>query len=140
METRDKAIRLHVPSVPRPGSIRATLAGVMLYRAYVYQPPEAGRGYRQPYPQGVQFRFDETPVARLHYVRAGLGSPVVLVSPGAAWVVAWKHQFRALCENYTVYVVDLPGQGCPELRDPDDFPWDLARMTGALGASWTPCM
>ena len=148
METRDKAIGPDARSLLRPGRFRAwrravlvalaailaALAGVVLYGAYVYQPPEAGRGYRQPYLEEVRSRFVETPVARFHYVQAGPGSPVVLVSPGAAWVVAWRHQLRVLSENHTVYVVDLPGQGYTELKDSDDFPWNLAGMTGALGS------
>lgn len=32
----------------------AVLAGRVLYGAYGYQPPEAGRGYRSPYLQEVQ--------------------------------------------------------------------------------------
>lgn len=153
METRDKAIGPDARSLLRPGRFRAwrravlvalaailaTLVGAVLYGAYVYQPLEAGRGYRQPYLEEVRSRFVETPVARFRYVRAGSGSPVVLVSPGAAWVVAWKHQLRALSENHTVYVVDLPGQGYTKLKDPDDFRWNLAGMTELWGASWTPC-
>lgn len=115
-------------------AILAVMVGLVLYGAYVYQPPEAGRGYDQPYLQEVQSRFVDTPVARFHYVQAGSGPPVVLVSPGAAWLVAWRHQLEALSENHTVYVVDLPGQGYTELKDPDDFRWDLAGMTGALGS------
>jgi hypothetical protein len=70
------------------------LIGGVLYGAYGYQPPEAGRGYDPPYLQQVRSRFVETPVARFHYVHAGEGSPVILVSPGSTWVVAWKHQLR----------------------------------------------
>ncbi len=95
------------------------LIGGALYGAYVYQPPEAGRGYDPPYLQQVDSRFVETPVARFHYVHAGEGSPVILVSPGSAWVVAWKHQLPALAEHHSVYVVDLPGQGYTELKDPN---------------------
>ena len=151
METRKKKVAGRgAGSVSGPGRLRglrgwrrallvtlaaglAILAGVVLYAAYVYQPPEAGRGYEQPYLEEVESRFVDTPVARFHYVQAGEGPPVVLVSPGAAWVVAWKHQLSALSEHHTVYVVDLPGQGYTELKDPDSFRWDLAGMTGALG-------
>jgi pimeloyl-ACP methyl ester carboxylesterase len=111
----------------------ALLIGGVLYGAYGYQPPEAGRGYEPPYLQQVDSRFIETPVARFHYVHAGEGSPVILVSPGSAWVVVWKHQLPALAEHHSVYVVDLPGQGYTELKDPN-FRWDLTGMTGALGS------
>ncbi len=111
----------------------AVLAGGVLYGAYGYQPPEAGRGYQSPYLQEVQSRFVETPVARFHYVRAGSGPPVILLSPGTAWAIAWRNQLEELAEEHTVYVVDLPGQGYTELNDPD-FQWDLAGMTEALGS------
>jgi pimeloyl-ACP methyl ester carboxylesterase len=147
---RRKTVTITEPyasSVPRFGRLRrwqrialtlvvaliALLIGGVLYGAYGYQPPEAGRGYDPPYLQQVDSRFVETPVARFHYVHAGEGSPVILVSPGSAWVVAWKHQFSALAEHHSVYVVDLPGQGYTELKDPN-FRWDLTGMTGALGS------
>ena len=115
----------YASSVPRFGRLRrwqrvalalfvtliTLLMGDVLYGAYGYQPPEAGRGYDSPYLQQVGSRFVETPVARFHYVHAGEGSPVILVSPGSASVVAWKHQLPALAEHHSVYVVDLPGQG-----------------------------
>lgn len=147
MKTQEKAVGKGATSVT-PGRRRrwrrtalVTLATILagtvaavLYGAYVYQPSEAGRGYKQPYLEEVSSRFVETPVARFHYVRAGSGPPVVLVSPGAAWLVAWRHQLEALSEDHTVYVVDLPGQGYTELKDPADFRWNLAGMTAALGS------
>jgi hypothetical protein len=51
----------------------ALLIGGVLYGAYAYQPPEAGRGYDPPYLQQVDSRFVETPVARFHYVHDGGG-------------------------------------------------------------------
>jgi hypothetical protein len=94
----------------------ALLIGGVPYGAYGYQPPEAGRAYDSPYLQQVGSQFVETPVARFHYVHAGKGSPVILVSPGSASVIAWKHQLPVLAEHHSVYVVDLPGQGYTELR------------------------
>ncbi len=111
----------------------ALLIGGVLYGAYGYQPPEARGGYDPPYLRQVDSRRVETPVARFHYVHAGEGSPVILVSPGSAWVVAWKHQLPALAGHHSVYVADLPGQGYAELKYPD-FRWDLTGMTGALGS------
>jgi pyruvate dehydrogenase E2 component (dihydrolipoamide acetyltransferase)/4,5:9,10-diseco-3-hydroxy-5,9,17-trioxoandrosta-1(10),2-diene-4-oate hydrolase len=109
------------------------LIGGVLYGAYGYQPPEVGRGYDSPYLQQVGSRFVETPVARFHYVHAGEGSPVILVSPESASVVAWKHQLSALTEHHSVYVLELPGQGYTELKDPN-LRWDLTGMTRALGS------
>src|SRR5918997_3437721 len=82
----------------------ALLIGGVLYGAYGYEPPEAGRGYDPPFLQQVDSRFVETPVARFHYVHVGEGSPVILVSPGSAWAVAWRYQLSALAEHHSVYV------------------------------------
>lgn len=107
------------------------LTGGALYGAYGYQPAEPEPDYRSPFLAAYPSRFVETPVARFHYVQAGAGSPVVLVSPGAAWAFAWQRQLPSLAANHTVYVVDLPGQGYTQLKDPD-FGWDLLAMTSAL--------
>lgn len=104
-----------------------------LYGAYGYEPAEAGRNHRPAYLEGVPSRFADTPTARFHYVRSGEGPPVVLVSPGSAWVIAWRHQLDALSEHHTVYVVDLPGQGYTELEDPN-FGWNLRTISGSLGS------
>lgn len=122
--------------VTEPAALAAALmalTGGVLYGAYGYQPAEAGRGYQSPYLQQAPSRFVDTPVARFHYLHAGEGSPVILISPGSASVVAWQHQLPALAAHHAVYVVDLPGQGYTELKD-RDFRWDLAAMTGALGS------
>jgi hypothetical protein len=66
-------------------TVLALLAGAVLYGAYGYLPAEAGRGYQPHYNHTVASRFVDTPVARFHYLHAGNGSPVVLLSPGAAW-------------------------------------------------------
>jgi pimeloyl-ACP methyl ester carboxylesterase len=104
----------------------------VLYGAYGYLPAEAGRGYQPHYTHTVASRFVDTPVARFHYLHAGSGSPVVLLSPGAAWVIGWKEQLPVLARDHSVYVVDLPGQGYTQLHD-RHFDWDLAAMTGAIG-------
>jgi pimeloyl-ACP methyl ester carboxylesterase len=113
-------------------TVTALLAGAVLYGAYGYLPAEAGRGYQPHYTQTVASRFVDTPVARFHYVHAGSGSPVVLLSPGSAWVVGWKEQLPVLAREHSVYVVDLPGQGYTQLHD-RRFGWNLAAMTAAIG-------
>jgi hypothetical protein len=96
------------PSSPRPQrprrwrrrltaalvAVTALLVGSVLYGAYGYLPAEAGRGYQPHYTQQVASRFVDTPIARFHYVHAGSGSPVVLLSPGSAWVVGWRSSCR----------------------------------------------
>lgn len=102
------------------------LMAALLYGAYGYAPSE------QPYPSTVASQYVRTPVARFHYLRQGTGSPVVLLSPGSAWAIAWRDQLTALAGRHTVYVVDLPGQGLTELHD-RDFAFDLDSMTRAVG-------
>jgi pimeloyl-ACP methyl ester carboxylesterase len=113
-------------------AVVALLTGVVLYGAYGYLPAEAGRGHQPHYTRAVPSRFVDTPLARFHYVHAGSGSPVILLSPGSAWVVAWKEQLPVLARHHSVYVVDLPGQGYTRLHD-RDFHWNLAGMTAAIG-------
>lgn len=108
------------------------LAAALIFGAYVWQPPESGRDHRSPFLAGAGSRWVDTPLARFHYVRAGEGSPVVLLPPGGTSVVGWRDQFAALSRHHTVYVVDLPGQGYTELRDPD-FRYDVDAMAGAVG-------
>jgi pimeloyl-ACP methyl ester carboxylesterase len=114
-------------------AVFAALFAAVLCGAYGYLPAEEGRSFRSPYLQAVGSRFVDTPVARFHYVQAGSGSPVVLLSPGAAPVIGWKEQFRVLAQRHTVFVVDLPGQGYTQLKD-RDFRWDLNAMTKAVGS------
>jgi hypothetical protein len=75
----------------------------VLYGAYVYRPAEA-RDYRPPAEWTAASRYVDTPLARFHYVQQGSGSPVVLLSPGAAWTFAWKEQIPVLAKGHTVYV------------------------------------
>ncbi|MGR4880244.1 alpha/beta fold hydrolase [Streptomyces sp. LARHCF249] len=108
-----------------PLAVVALLAGT----AYGYQPAER-HGYTAP----ADSRWVQTPVARFHYTQQGsAGSPLVLLSPGASWTFAWREQAAALSRTHTVFVVDLPGQGFTELRDPD-LTWDLDGMTKAIGS------
>jgi pimeloyl-ACP methyl ester carboxylesterase len=109
----------------------ALLVAGVLFGAYGWQPPEAGRDFRSPYLSSVGSRYVETSLARFHYIRAGSGSPVVLLSPGGTSVIGWRDQFAALSRDHTVYVVDLPGQGYTQLHD-RDFRFDVPAMTGAV--------
>ncbi|WP_350274793.1 alpha/beta hydrolase [Kribbella sp. HUAS MG21] len=114
-------------------AVLALVVGVALFGAYGWQPSEAGRDFRSPYLAAVGSRYVDTSVARFHYIRGGSGSPVVLLSPGGTSVVGWREQFAALSREHTVYVVDLPGQGYTQLKDPD-FRYDLDAMTTAVRA------
>ncbi|MFF0342205.1 alpha/beta fold hydrolase [Kribbella sp. NPDC004875] len=109
--------------------VTAPVVGVVALSliAYVYQPTE----HASP-AATADDRYVDTPLARVHYLQRGTGSPVVLLSPGAAPASAWNTEFTALAQNHTVYVVDLPGQGETRLHD-ERFTFDLNGMTDALG-------
>jgi 4,5:9,10-diseco-3-hydroxy-5,9,17-trioxoandrosta-1(10),2-diene-4-oate hydrolase len=105
------------------------VVGVVLVSllAYGYQPTA------QPSPgPSKDSRYVETPVARFHYLQRGIGSPVVLLSPGASPAAAWQPELAALSKTHAVYVVDLPGQGETRLHG-TGFAFDLDAMVGALG-------
>ncbi|MEV4166713.1 alpha/beta fold hydrolase [Nonomuraea dietziae] len=111
----------------------AVLVAVMLFGAYGWQPTEDGRAFRSPYLAQVGSRYVDTAVARFHYIQAGSGAPLILLSPGGTSVIGWKDQLTVLARDHTVYVVDLPGQGYTQLKD-DSFAFDLDAMVSAVGA------
>lgn len=124
-------------SVPRRIALGSpvALAGVVLYAAYAWTP--AAQAYEPAdsvLMKGVESRYLDTDLARFHYTKQGEGPPVVLLSPGTAWVVAWQPQAEKLAADHTVYVVDMPGQGFTDLKGAhrDDFAYDLPAMTGAV--------
>lgn len=95
--------------------------------AYVYQPTEQARPAAS-----ADSRYVDTPLARIHYLQRGTGSPVVLLAPGASPASAWDAELAALAHDHTVYAVDLPGQGETRLHD-ERFAFDLDGMTDAIG-------
>lgn len=100
--------------------------------AYAWQPPQE-RAYTSRYLSTVQSRYVDTEVARFHYTRTGSGPAVVLVPGGGQWLYSYRDTAAVLAERFTVYSVDLPGQGYTTLRR-DDFRYDLDAMSGALGS------
>ncbi|MEU4294532.1 alpha/beta fold hydrolase [Kribbella sp. NPDC026596] len=118
---RTRWIKTVTVAVPAVGVVLLSLV------AYAYQPtvqPSAA--------PSADSRHVDTPLARIHYLQRGTGSPVVLLSPGAAPASAWSTELDDLARTHTVYVVDLPGQGETQLHD-DRFTFDLAGMTTSLG-------
>jgi pimeloyl-ACP methyl ester carboxylesterase len=113
-------------------TILAFLIGAVLFGAYGYWPTEE-RSYQSKWRQSVDSRFVETAVARIHYVKAGSGSPVILIPPSPGWAQIWRRQIPELARSHTVYAVDLPGNtGYTSLKD-KNFRYDLSAITGALG-------
>ncbi|MFI6920590.1 alpha/beta fold hydrolase [Nonomuraea spiralis] len=105
--------------------------GALLFGAYGWQPAQAE--FRSPYLAATGSRYADTPMARFHYIKAGSGAPLILISPGGSTVIGWKEQADVLAREHTVYAVDLPGQGHAQVKDPD-FGYDLDAMTTAIGS------
>jgi pimeloyl-ACP methyl ester carboxylesterase len=98
--------------------------------AYVWKPPEpelSGSRFHQEHPPSTA----ATDVADLSYKRLGTGPAVVMVHGGGEWSYTFRETVQALREKYTVYLVDMPGNGYTTVHDPD-FAFDLPAMTGAL--------
>jgi 4,5:9,10-diseco-3-hydroxy-5,9,17-trioxoandrosta-1(10),2-diene-4-oate hydrolase len=111
----------------------AAVVAVLFVAAYGLTPaPQSGYS-PQSQLGSIQSRYVTTPLARFHYIRAGAGSPVVMISPGEAWLAAWLPEFRALSASHTVFAVELPGQGFTQLRQ-KNFTFDLNGMTSAIGS------
>jgi pimeloyl-ACP methyl ester carboxylesterase len=69
-----------------------------------------------PYPQsrppaGFQSKFAEVNGFRMHYVRGGKGSPVVMIHGFPENWSEWRQQMVPLAKNHTVIAVDMRGYG-----------------------------
>jgi pimeloyl-ACP methyl ester carboxylesterase len=69
-----------------------------------------------PYPQsrppaGFQSRFAKVNGFRMHYVRGGKGSPVVMIHGFPENWSEWRQQMVPLAKNHTVIAVDMRGYG-----------------------------
>ncbi|WP_280309690.1 alpha/beta fold hydrolase [Nocardia abscessus] len=59
----------------------------------------------------------DTPVARIHYARAGDGPPVLLIPGSGGWKLTFAAMIKELAQRHTVFAVDPPGQGRTEILD-----------------------
>jgi hypothetical protein len=62
-------------------------------------------------PIGYQSNYARVNGFRMHYLRGGSGSPVVLLHGFPQTSAEWEPQLQALAENHTVIAVDLRGTG-----------------------------
>jgi len=120
--TADQAIGARAR--PRRRWLRYTLAAlagllgfgllILLYTAYVYQPPE-DRTDIPAYLAWMQVHHLDHYVTagnfRLHYLHVGSGEPVVLLPGGGAWIYDFRSIVTALAPHYSVYAIDPPGDG-----------------------------
>ncbi|GAB2685999.1 alpha/beta fold hydrolase [Nocardia thraciensis] len=80
-----------------------TAAGVPPYAAATQGDPKFDSAFRH--------EFAEIDGVRMHYVKGGSGSPVVLIHGWPQTWYGWWPIMPALAERHTVYAVDLPGLG-----------------------------
>src|SRR5215207_7222784 len=59
-----------------------------------------------------------TAQARFRYMRAGMGTPVLLVPGSGGWRLTFHAMAPVLARRHTVLALDPPGQGLTEVRDP----------------------
>src|ERR671912_977957 len=86
------------------------LAAAMLFIAYMWEPTEE-RGHGPPRLANAESQYVDTSVARFHFMKAGQGPPVVLVPGGTLTAYSYRQLVPQLANRFTVYVVELPGQG-----------------------------
>jgi pimeloyl-ACP methyl ester carboxylesterase len=85
---------------------------------------------------GLEPREADVGGRRIRYVRAGAGSPVLLVHGFASSLYTWKDVLPGLARDHDVVALDLPGFGWSE-QPPDlsfaDFPAAVLGLMDALG-------
>lgn len=113
-----------------PASLIGVLLIIACYLAYVYVPPE-DRTYKSPYLESIDSDFLNIDEFKIHYTQAGQGEPVVLIHGSCAWMYSFRHNMPALAKKFSVYALDMPGNGytVPICNDPE---YDLNMMSKAL--------
>jgi len=103
---------------------------VVCYLAYVYEPPE-DRSYQSPYLKSIKSDFLNTDEFRIHYTLSGEGEPLILIHGSCAWQYSFRNNIPALAEKFSVYALDMPGNGytVPICENPD---YDLNMMSNAI--------
>jgi 4,5:9,10-diseco-3-hydroxy-5,9,17-trioxoandrosta-1(10),2-diene-4-oate hydrolase len=68
--------------------------------------------------------------ARIHYMEAGMGEPLILVHSVSQSLSTWRNIFTVLSEHYRVIAVDLIGHGYSSR--PVEFDYTIAEQAEAL--------
>jgi len=88
-----------------------------------------------PLPDGLKEGLADTSLGPLHYVRAGSGTPLVLIHGGFGNWKHWHANIGPLAQRHTVFAIDLPGFGASCNAAPDSSIEQLARpVAQAIGA------
>src|SRR5215217_303475 len=78
-------------------------------------------------------QYVDTAQARFRYMRAGTGTPVLLVPGTGGWRLTFHAMAPVLAGRNTVLALDPPGQGLTEVRDPA-FGYDADAIAGSINA------
>jgi pimeloyl-ACP methyl ester carboxylesterase len=73
---------------------------------------------------------EESEVARIHYLEAGVGEPLLLIHSVGQSLYTWRNVFAELSDNYRVIALDLPGHGYSSR--PDNFTYTADDMAVVL--------
>jgi len=73
---------------------------------------------------------EESEVARIHYLEAGVGEPLLLIHSVGQSLYTWRNVFAELSDNYRVIALDLPGHGYSSR--PDNFTYTADDMAAVL--------
>ena len=73
---------------------------------------------------------EESEVARIHYLEAGVGEPLLLIHSVGQSLYTWRNVFAELSDNYRVIALDLPGHGYSSR--PDSFTYTADDMATVL--------
>jgi pimeloyl-ACP methyl ester carboxylesterase len=79
----------------------------------------------------VTDQYVDTAAARFRYVRAGAGTPVLLLPGIGGWRLTFHTMAAVLAERHTVFALDPPGQGLTEVLDPG-FGYDADAVAGSI--------
>ena len=55
------------------------------------------------------------PVKNVHYLKAGMGKPLIMIHGGGSHSSEWVNIIKPLSEHFTLYVVDRPGCGLTDI-------------------------
>ncbi|HAX39618.1 MAG TPA: hypothetical protein DCY10_01875 [Clostridiales bacterium] len=75
---------------------------------------------------------EEAEVARIHYLEAGVGEPMLLIHSIGQSLYTWRNVFAELSDNYRVIAIDLPGHGYSSR--PDTFTYTADDVAFVLNA------
>ncbi len=67
---------------------------------------------------------EESEIARIHYLEAGVGEPLLLIHSLGQSLYTWRNVFAELSDNYRVIAIDLPGHGYSSRPDTFNYTAD----------------